>query len=153
MSLFDTISKDITTAMKNRESDKLMSLRALKSELLLAKTKEGATELTDEIEIKCVQKLIKQRKDSAEIYKTQNRTDLYDKEVLEISFIEPYLPKQMSDDELTAVIREIISQSGATSIKEMGKVIGLASKQLAGKANVAVVVNPPPVNASVGNTE
>jgi uncharacterized protein len=135
MSLYDQITKDITTAMKNREADKLTALRAIKSELMLAKTKDGATELTDEIEMKCVQKLVKQRKDSAEIFKTQGRNDLYEKEILEVSFIEPYLPKQMSEAEIEAVIKEIITQTGASSPKDMGKVMGVASKQLAGKAD------------------
>jgi uncharacterized protein YqeY len=135
MSLFDQINEDIKSAMKAKEKDRLEALRAVKAQLLLLKTAEGASDtISTEDEIKVVQKMIKQRKDAAEIYKTQNRQDLADKELLEATFIEVYLPKQLTDEELTQVIGSIIAKVGATSVKEMGKVMAEAQKELAGKA-------------------
>ena len=135
MTLFDTINNDIKAAMKAKNKEKLEAVRAIKAQLLLAKTSAGGSdEISEEAGIKILQKMIKQRKDSAEIYKTQNRNELYDKEMIEISFIEPYLPAQLSDEELTKIISELITQTGASSLKEMCKVIGLANKQLAGKS-------------------
>ncbi len=135
MGLFETINKDIISAMKAKETEKLTALRAVKSELLLLKTSAGGKdEISKEEEIKVLQKMVKQRKDSAEIYKTQKRDDLYEKEMKEAMFIQAYLPAQMNDEELTAVISEIIKKTGAESMKDMGKVMGIASKELAGKA-------------------
>ena len=135
MSLFDTINNDMKAAMKAKEKAKLEAIRAIKAQLMLAKTAEGSTgEISEAEGIKILQKMVKQRKDSAEIYKTQSRDELYEKEMVEISFIEPYLPAQLSDEELTKIITELIAKTGASSIKEMGKVIGMANKQLAGKA-------------------
>lgn len=135
MGLFEQINKDIISAMKSKESDKLIALRAVKSELLLLKTSAGSkSEITETDEIKVLQKMIKQRKDSAEIYKLQGRDDLYSKEIIEAKFIQAYLPEQLSEEELTKIITDIITKTGAKSIKDMGKVMGLASKELAGKA-------------------
>ncbi|MCF6183562.1 MAG: GatB/YqeY domain-containing protein [Bacteroidales bacterium] len=135
MALFEQINKDIISTMKAKEADKLTALRAVKSELLLLKTSVGAKdEISEEEEIKVLQKMVKQRKDSAEIYKTQNREDLFQKEMNEAKFIQAYLPKQMTDAELTGAITEMINKTGAASMKDMGKVMGIASKELAGKA-------------------
>ncbi|NOZ34531.1 MAG: GatB/YqeY domain-containing protein [Chlorobi bacterium] len=135
MVLFEQINADIKSAMKAGEADKLMALRAVKSELLLLKTSAGAKdEISEEEGIKVLQKMVKQRKDSAEIYKTQNRDDLYEKEIVEAEFIQAYLPKQMTETELTDAITSMIDKTGAVSMKDMGKIMGIASKELAGKA-------------------
>jgi len=135
MGLFEQINADIKTAMKAKEADKLGALRAIKAQLLLIKTSgSGKDQISEADGIKLLQKMVKQRKDSAEIYKTQNREDLYEKEINEVSYIQPYLPKQMDENELTDFIKHIISKVGAGSMKDMGKVIGIASKELAGKA-------------------
>ena len=136
MNLFDQISEDIRLAMLARDKERLEALRNVKKVLLEAKTaKSGGEELSDDAAIKAIAKLAKQGRDSAEIYKQQNRIDLYDPEMAQVKILESYLPKQMEDEELTAVIKSIIEKTGATSIKEMGKVIGMASKELAGKAD------------------
>lgn len=135
MSLEVKINEDIKKAMLAKEQGKLMALRAVKSAILLAKTeKGGATELTAEQEIALLQKLVKQRKDSYDIYVSQQREDMATQEKLEIDVISEYLPAQMSDDDLKAAIQEIIQSTGASSAKDMGKVMGVASKSLAGKA-------------------
>ncbi|PKP20691.1 MAG: glutamyl-tRNA amidotransferase [Bacteroidetes bacterium HGW-Bacteroidetes-21] len=140
MVLFEKINQDIKTAMMAREKDKLEALRAVKSAFLIAKTEKGATaELSDEDEIKIIIKLVKQRKDSAEIYRTQNREDLYTKEEFEADIISQYLPKQMSEDEIIPVLKNIIETLGVKTPAEMGKVMGMASKQLAGKADNKVI--------------
>jgi len=136
MNLFDQIGDDIRLAMLARDKERLEALRNAKKVLLEAKTaKSGNEELSDEAAIKALSKLAKQGRDSAEIYKQQNRLDLYEPEMAQVKILESYLPQQMGDEELTAVIKSIIEKTGATSIKEMGKVIGLASKELAGKAD------------------
>lgn len=136
MNLFDKISDDIRLAMLARDKERLEALRNVKKVLIEAKTaKSGSEELSDDTAIKAIAKLAKQGRDSAEIYKQQNRMDLYDPEMAQVKILESYLPKQMDDDELTAAIKAIIEKTGATSIKEMGKVIGAASKELAGKAD------------------
>jgi len=136
MNLFDQISDDIRLAMLARDKERLEALRNVKKVLIEAKTaKSGSEELSDEAALKAISKLVKQGRDSAEIYKEQNRMDLYEPEMVQVKILEEYLPKQMGDAELTAVIKAIIEKTGATSIKEMGKVIGLASKELAGKAD------------------
>ncbi len=135
MTLTDRINNDIKEAMKAKESVRLEALRAIKAELLLMKTSAGATgEIPEAEAVKMLQKMVKQRKESAEIYKSQNRDDLYAQEMAQVSFIQPYLPSQMSDAELTAAIQEIIERTGVSSLKELGKVMGIASKELAGKA-------------------
>jgi len=136
MNLFDQISDDIRLAMLARDKERLEALRNVKKVLLEAKTaKAGGEELSDDAAIKAIAKLVKQGRDSADIYKEQNRMDLYEPEMVQVKILEAYLPQQMDDAELTEVIKAIIEKTGATSIKEMGKVIGLASKELAGKAD------------------
>ena len=140
MSLFDKINEDMKTAMLAREKDKLEVLKSIKAAFLLAKTEKGAPqELSPEKEIIIIQKLVKQRKETAEIYKANNRTDLYDIEMFQASVIEKYLPQQLSDEELIPILKDIIAKAGATSIKDMGKVMGAATKQLAGKADSKTV--------------
>jgi uncharacterized protein YqeY len=135
MSLFDKISEDLKAAMLARQKDRLESLRAIKTALLLAKTESGSHEITPDQEIKILQKMVKQRRESAEIFKSQNRTELCENEIKEAAIIEEYLPKQMSEAELIPVLKAIIEKTGATSAKDMGKVMGAASKELAGKAD------------------
>ncbi|MDD6358082.1 MAG: GatB/YqeY domain-containing protein [Bacteroidales bacterium] len=135
MALFDQISEDIKKAMLAKEKVRLEALRGVKKEFLEAKTAKGSNgDLTDEAAVKILQKMVKQRKDSAQIYIDQNRPELAENELAEVAVIEAYLPKQMSDEELAAAVKEIISEVGATSAKDMGKVMGVASKKLAGKA-------------------
>jgi uncharacterized protein YqeY len=136
MSLEQKIMADLKTAMLAKDEKSLRSLRAIKAAILLAKTSEGAAgELKEEDETKLLQKLVKQRKDSLEIYQQQNRTDLAQKEREEIEVIEKFLPKQLSADELKAEISAIIAEVGASSPADMGKVMGVATKNLAGKAD------------------
>lgn len=135
MNLFDQVSEDIKDAMRAKDKIKLEALRGMKKEFLEAKTAKGAAdELSDETAIQILQKMAKQRRDSAEIYTGQNREDLAEKELAELSVIEAYLPKQLSQDELDTKIAEIISQVGASSPADMGKVMGVATKSLAGLA-------------------
>ena len=135
MDLFETINGDIKKAMLTREQARLNTLRGIKKEFLEAKTAKGADgTLSDDTALKILTKMVKQRKESAEIYVSQSRQDLADAELAEAAVIEEYLPKQLSDEELTAALTEIIAQVGATSAKDMGKVMGVASKQLSGKA-------------------
>ncbi len=135
MKLSEQINNDIKAAMLAKEKDKLEALRAIKAAFLLAKTEKGASEeLSDDAELKIIQKLVKQRKDSAEVYKTNNRMELSDKEIFEASVIEKYLPAQLSEEELAAEISAVISKVGANGSQDMGKVMGMASKQLSGKA-------------------
>lgn len=136
MNLFDQISSDIKDAMKAREKEKLEALRGIKKVMLEAKSAAGSTgELTDQDCLKIISKLAKQGNDSAAIYKEQGRDDLYEQEIFQVKIFEAYLPVKMSDADLTAAIQAIISETGATGIKEMGKVMGIASKKLAGLAD------------------
>jgi uncharacterized protein YqeY len=135
MTLEEKINNDLKTSMKAKDQVSLRGIRAIKSAILLAKTDGSGTELNNELEIKLLQKLVKQRKDSLEIFEKQNREDLAVKEREEIEVIERYLPKQMDTSELEGIIQKIIAQTGAESMKDMGKVMGMASKQLAGKAD------------------
>ena len=140
MSLFDTINEDIKKAMLARDHARLLALRGVKKEFLEAKTAEGAGgELTDATATKIIAKMVTQRKESAAIYPGQNRDDLAQSELAEVAVLEEYMPKQLTDEELTAAVKAIIEQVGATSMKEMGKVMGVASKQLAGKAEGGVI--------------
>jgi len=139
MSLTDTIAKDLMFAMKNKQTEKLEALRAVKTAFILARTNAGNTQLTDDEELKIIQKLVKQRKDSAAEFSAQNRTDLAAKELAEADVISEYLPKQLSPDEIKEVVARIISETGAASIKDMGKVMGVASKELAGKADGKII--------------
>jgi uncharacterized protein YqeY len=136
MSLVERINNDLKQAMLKKDEAGLRAIRAIKAAIIIAQTEKGGSkDLTEDTEIKLLQKLVKQRKDSLEIYKQQNRADLATKEQEELDVIEKYLPAQMSDDDLKAELRKIISQTGAQSPQEMGKVIGIAMKQLAGKAD------------------
>ena len=135
MRLEEKIQQDIKAAMLAKEREKLESLRAIKAAILLAKTADGSESVADDALVKIIQKLVKQRKETAVIYKEQNRPELAEKEIMEASYMEVYLPKQLSEEELTAEIKKIIAEVGATSAKEMGKVMGVASKALAGKAD------------------
>ena len=136
MSLQQTIDQDIKAAMLNKDSAKLRGLRAIKAAILLAKTEKGAEEgVSEEMEIKVLQKLVKQRKESADIYQAQNRLDLFEIENEELQVIEAYLPQQMDRDEIISYIKELVTRTGATSMKDMGKVMGLVNKELAGKAD------------------
>jgi len=130
-----SIDQEIKQAMLAKDPVKLRGLRAIKAALLLAKTEKGqAEELTEEAEIKILQKLVKQRKESTDIYKSQGREDLAQVEQEEIEVISQFLPKQLERAEIEAIIAKIIAETGASSIKEMGKVMGQANKELAGKA-------------------
>lgn len=136
MNLEQKIMADMKDAMKAKDEAALRGLRAIKAEIIKAKTEPGANgELTDDVENKMLQKMMKQRKDSLEIYRTQNRDDLAKKEEEEIAIIEKFLPKQLSAEELKASLQKIINDVGATSPADMGKVMGVATKQLAGKAD------------------
>jgi len=136
MSLEEKVNNDLKEAMKSKDEGLLRGVRAIKSAILLAKTEPGAPkEMNVEQEIKILQKLVKSRKDSLEIYVQQNREDLAIKEREEIAVIERYLPQQMSADELKAVLKKIIEEVGAKTPQDMGKVMGAATKQLAGKAD------------------
>ena len=136
MELFEKVSKDIVAAMKAKDKVTLEALRNIKKVFIEAKTEPGANDtLDDAAALKILQKLAKQGHDSAELYTQQNRPDLAEAEMAQVKVIESYLPKALSAEEIEAAVKEIIAQTGATSIKEMGKVMGLASKQLAGKAD------------------
>lgn len=136
MSLMEKITADLKSAMKNKEKEKLESIRAIKSALLLAKSESGAgDELSEDAEIKLLQRLVKQRRESAAEYIKQDRADLADKETSEAEVISAYLPEQLSVEEIEAEVKKIIGQVGAESMKDMGKVMGAASKQFAGKAD------------------
>lgn len=135
--LEERINADIKQAMLNKEKDVLESLRAIKAALLLLKTGKG--DVNDAAELSALQKLVKQRKEAAEIFNQQNRSDLAEAELLQASIIERYLPKQMSRDEIEASVKAIISELGATSAKDMGRVMGTVSKKFAGTADNKVV--------------
>lgn len=136
MNLFDTVSADIKAAMLARDKVRLEALRGVKKEFLEAKTAKGGDgELADDAALKILVKMVKQRKESAAIYVEQNRPELAEEELAQAAVIESYLPKQMSEEELTAALKAIIEKVGATSAKDMGKVMGTATKELAGKAD------------------
>ncbi len=136
MTLSAKINEDLIVAMKAREKEKLEALRNIKKVIIEAKSSKGAgSELDDEEVLKIIAKLAKQGNESATIYKQQGRTDLYEQEMFQVAVFESFLPSKLSDEELTGRIKAIILESGATSIKEMGKVMGLASKKLAGLAD------------------
>lgn len=140
MAISNQINEDLKQAMRDKNKVKLEALRAVKTAFTLERTTKGPDAvLTDDEELKILQKLVKQRKDSASEYTAQSREDLAEKEIEEASFIEEYLPEQMSEEEIEAGVKELIEQVGATSMKEMGKVMGAASKKFAGKADNKVV--------------
>jgi uncharacterized protein YqeY len=135
MTIFDQVNNDMKEAMKARDKVRLATIRNIKKLFLEAKTAPGANDtVTDEAAMRILQKLQKQGKDSAEVYTQQGRQDLADEELAQVAVIEAYLPQPMSTEELEAAIKAIITETGASSMKDMGKVMGLASKQLAGKA-------------------
>ena len=145
MSLEIIINNDIKQAMLARDKRKLGALRAIKAALLLEKTGTdvGGAEVPESVELKILQKLVKQRKESSILYKEQNRADLAEEEDYEASIIEKYLPEQISVDEISEIIKTIIDETGASTMKDMGRVMGMASKRLAGKADnktVSVIV-------------
>jgi len=140
MKVSERIDADIKAAMLARDKEKLEALRAIKAALLLARTEKGGSEtITDDAEVKILRKLISQRDEAATIYKQQNRPDLYQKEVNEAGYISAYLPAMMSEDEIVSVIKKIISETGASSAADFGKVMGQVAKQLAGKADNKIV--------------
>jgi len=135
MALFDEINNELKAAMKARDKVKLEALRNIKKVMIEVRSSKGAgLELTDDESLKIISKLAKQGADSAEIYKQQGRDDLYQQEMAQVAVYGSFLPAKLSDEELTAHVKEIIEKTGATSMKDMGKVMGMASKQLAGKA-------------------
>lgn len=135
MNLTDQINNDLKEAMKAKDTTTLTALRAIKSQLLLAAREKGGGESSEEAGIKMLQKLVKQRKESAELYSTQGRADLAEAELAEAAIIEKYLPKQLTEDELKPIIKAIIEKVGAAGPQDMGKVMGAASKELAGQAD------------------
>lgn len=137
--LEEQIQKDIKAAMLAKDSVALASVRGIKAAILLAKTSEGAKELDDAAIVKIIQKLVKQRKESAEIYSQQNRPELAQNELAEAAVMEKYLPRQLSEAEIEEKVKEIMAQVGATSIADMGKVMGVATKALAGQADGKVI--------------
>ena len=142
MKLIEKISSSIISAMKEKNVDELESLRAIKSALLLAQTQKGSDgNIKESDEIKILQKLVKQRKESADIYKNQNRLELADIEIKQSKIIERFLPVQMNFEDLEKLIVEIINQTGAQGMKDMGKVMGIASVKLSGKADGKTISN------------
>ena len=140
MALFDDINNGIKEAMKAKDKVRLEALRGIKKVMLEAKTSAGSNgELNDTDAIKIIAKLAKQGKDSAAIYEGQNRPDLAEAELAQVAVFESFLPKMMSDEELEAAVKAIVEKVGATSMKDMGKVMGLASKELAGKADGSAI--------------
>ena len=135
MTLEQRINEDIKQAMLAKQAERLTALRAVKAALLLEKTSGAAHELTDADGVRIMQKLVKQRRESAEVYTAAGRAELASNELAEAGFIEEYLPKQLSEEELESALREIIAQTGASSPADMGKVMGVATKKLAGLAD------------------
>ena len=136
MSLTEKISSDLINAMKAKDKVALEAIRAAKTAFVLARAEKGADSvLSAEEELKIIQKLVKQRRESSAIYKEQNRPDLYEKEVIEADVLEKYLPAKMSEEELIAVIKGIMERIGAKSPADMGRIMGIATKELAGKAD------------------
>jgi len=136
MGILANLTDEIKTAMRAKDSLKLEALRAIKSAVMLEQTSAGGSDtLSDEQEIKLVQKLVKQRKDSAQIFRDQNRPDLAEPEEAQAKVIAQFLPEQLSEEEIIAIIQAIIEKTGAEGMKDMGKVMGMASKEMAGKAD------------------
>jgi len=139
MSLEEKINEDIKKAMLAKEKEKLNALRAIKAALLILKTSGENVVITEEMELKTLQKLAKQRRDSAELYQAQNREDLYTEEITQLNFINEYLPKLLSPEEILQQVTAIAEQNSITDLKEMGKLMGLCSKAMAGKADNKVI--------------
>ena len=143
MELEKLINNDLKEAMKARDKRKLEALRAIKAALLLEKTGKDVAdgEIPESIELKLLQKLVKQRKESAILYHQQNRPELAEEEEYQVAIIEKYLPEQMSEEEVKSIIEKIVADTGASSMKDMGRVMGMATKQLAGKADNKAISN------------
>lgn len=141
MTLAEQIQEDMKTAMKEKNQARLAAVRAIKSEILLAQTSGKTDSVTDADILKIIQKMIKQRTDSISIYKEQGREDLVQEETAQLDFIKVYLPKQMSEAEVEAVVAKLVAESGASSIKDMGKVMKLANAELAGKAESKLIAD------------
>ena len=141
MSLTNQINEDIKSAMKEKNRAKLEALRAIKSQLLLAATEKGAKESSDEAEVRMLQKMVKQRKESAQIFQKEGREELAKDELEQLSFIEKYLPEQMGEEEIRSKIEAIIAETGASSMKDMGRVMGMANQQMAGKADGKLIAD------------
>ena len=139
MSVQDQINSDIKDAMKAKNVDKLAALRSVKSAIMLEATKDGNTTVADEVSLKLIAKLVKQRKDSAAIYTEQNRPDLAVDEVNQLAYLEPYLPAQMGEKEVRKVVQDVIAKVGASSPAEMGKCMGLLMGRLNGKADGSLI--------------
>ena len=139
MSLQEQINNDIKEAMKARNVDRLAALRAVKSAIMLEATKDGSTSVSDEVSLKIIAKLVKQRKDSAAIFTEQNRPDLVKDEINQLDYLESYLPEQMGEEEMREVVKEVIAQVGASSSADMGKCMGLLMGKLKGKADGSLI--------------
>ena len=139
MSVQDQITSDIKDAMKARNVDKLAALRAVKSAIMLEATKDGSTTVSDEVSLKLIAKLVKQRKDSAAIFEEQNRPDLVVDEVNQLAYLEPYLPSQMGEEEVRKIVTEVIAKVGASSPADMGRCMGLLMVRLNGKADGSLI--------------
>jgi uncharacterized protein YqeY len=139
MGLEKEVMEKMKVAMKAKDTVALASLRSIKSEILKHKTSGSGGDMSEAEELKLVQKLVKQRKDSAQLYKEQNREDLAKEELEQVAILEDFLPQQLSEEEIKAQVKAIIQQTGASSMKDMGKVMGMASKQMAGKAEGALI--------------
>ena len=139
MSVQDQITSDIKDAMKARNVDKLAALRAVKSAIMLEATKDGSATVSDEVSLKLIAKLVKQRKDSAAIFKEQNRPDLVVDEVNQLAYLEPYLPSQMGEEEVRKIVKEVIAKFGASSPADMGKCMGPLMGRLNGKADGSLI--------------
>ena len=135
MSLVDQINSDIKEAMKARQQDRLAALRDIKSKLMLEMTKDGSSEVDEGAAMKILNKLYKQRTETATLYKEQNRPDLAEEEEQQAAIIKAYLPEQLGEEEITSIVKEIVAQTGASSMQVMGKVMGLATQKMAGKAD------------------
>jgi uncharacterized protein YqeY len=141
MSLTDQINTDMKTAMKAKDKLSLEALRAIKAALLMAATEKGAGDTSDAVEMKMLQKLVKQRKDAAGIFKEQGRDDLAEPELAQITIIEKYLPAQLGEDEVKTIVAEVIASSGASSMADMGKVMGMVNQKTAGQADGKMVAD------------
>ena len=139
MSVQDQITNDIKIAMKARNVDKLAALRAVKSAIMLEATKDGSTLVSDEVSLKIIAKLVKQRKDSVAIFAEQNRPDLVVDEVNQLAYLEPYLPSQMEEQEVRKIVKEVIANVGASSIADIGKCMGPLLERLNGKADGSLI--------------
>lgn len=141
MTLTEQINNDLKEAMKAKDKVKLESLRAIKAALLMAATEKGAGESSEEAELKMLQKLVKQRKDAAAIFIEQNRQDLAEPELAQVAIIENYLPTQMSEEEVKSIVDAIVAETGASSMTDMGKVMGIANQKMAGKADGKLIAD------------